>query len=40
MPAMPDNELPGIIQTFDGNDWKLYEENINEKTSYDYKDMC
>ena len=40
LPAMPDNELPGIIQTFDGNDWKLYEENINEKTSYDYKDMC
>lgn len=30
---------PGIIQVYDGNDWTLYEENINEKTGYEYKDM-
>ena len=40
LPAKPDNEWPGIIQTFDGNNWALYEENINEKTGYDYKDIC
>ena len=40
LPSMPDNELPGIIQTFDGNDWTIYEEQINQKTGYDYKDIC
>ena len=40
LPSMPDNELPGIIQVFDGNDWTLYEENINEKTGYAYKNIC
>jgi len=30
---------PGVIQVYDGNGWTLYEENINEKTGYEYKDM-
>ena len=40
LPSMPDNALPGMIQTFDGNDWTLYEEKISEKTGYDYIDIC
>ena len=40
LPSMPDNEFPGIIQTFDGNNWTLFEENINEKTGYAYLDIC
>lgn len=40
LPSRPDNELPGIIQAFDGNNWTLFEEKINEKTGYDYKDIC
>ena len=37
---MPDEQIPGTIQTFDGQDWKLYEERINEKTGYAYEDIC
>ena len=40
LPSLPDNNLPGIIQTFDGNDWTLYEEEISEKTGYKYEDIC
>ena len=40
LPSMPDNELPGTIQTFDGNDWILYEEEISQKTGYKYEDIC
>lgn len=40
LPNMPDNELPGIIQVFDGNDWKLYEEQISQITGYPYLDIC
>ena len=40
LPSMPDNQIPGIIQTFDGNDWTLYEEQINEKTGYAYLNNC
>lgn len=40
LPSMPDNQIPGIIQTFDGNDWTLYEEEISEKTGYDYENIC
>ena len=40
LPSMPDNELRGIIQMFDGNNWTLYEEQISEKTGYAYKDIC
>lgn len=40
LPSMPDNNLPGIIQTFDGNDWTLYQERINEVTGYDYENIC
>ena len=34
LPSIPDKQLPGIIQTFDGNDWTLYEEEISQKTGY------
>ena len=40
LPSMPDNQLPGIVQTFDGNNWTLYEENISETTGYAYQDNC
>ena len=40
LPGMPDEQIPGTIQTFDGQDWKLYEERINEKTGYAYEDIC
>ena len=40
LPNMPDNQLPGIIQVFDGNDWKLYEEQISQITGYPYLDIC
>lgn len=40
LPSMPDNQIPGIIQTFDGNEWTLYEEKISEKTGYDYENIC
>lgn len=40
LPSMPDNELPGIIQTYDGNKWTLFEEQISEKTGYKYEDVC
>ncbi|MBE6269681.1 MAG: Por secretion system protein [Prevotella ruminicola] len=40
LPAMPDNALPGTIQVFDGNDWTLYQEQINEITGYPYVDIC
>lgn len=36
----PDNQVPGIIQTFDGDEWTLYEERIYEKTGYSYEDIC
>ena len=39
MPAMPDNQVPGTIQVFDGNDWTLYEEQISEITGYKYIDI-
>ena len=39
LPAMPDNEIPGTIQVFDGNNWTLYQENINEITGYKYVDI-
>ena len=40
LPSIPDNNIPGIIQTFDGNDWTLYEEEISQKTGYKYEDNC
>ena len=39
LPAMPDNETPGTIQVFDGNNWTLYQEQINEITGYQYVDI-
>ena len=40
LPAMPDDELPGTIQVYDGNNWTLYQEQINEITGYPYVDIC
>ena len=40
LPSIPDKQLPGIIQTFDGNDWTLFEEEISQKTGYKYEDIC
>ena len=37
--GMPDPHYPGIIQVFDGSDWTTYEENISEKTGYQYIDI-
>ena len=37
--GMPDPHRRGIIQEFDGNDWILYEEEINQKTGYAYEDI-
>lgn len=39
LPAMPDNNTPGTIQTFDGSNWTLYQEKISEITGYDYIDI-
>ena len=40
LPAMPDNQLPGTIQVYDGNDWTLYQDQINKVTGYAYVDIC
>lgn len=40
LPAMPDKETPGTIQVYDGNNWTLFQENINETTGYKYVDNC
>ena len=40
LPAMPDNALPGTIQVYDGSNWTLYQEQINEITGYAYVDIC
>lgn len=37
--GMPDPHYPGIIQVYDGNDWTTYEENVSEKTGYQYIDI-
>jgi len=37
--GMPDPHYPGIIQVYDGSDWKTFEENISEKTGYRYIDI-
>ena len=40
LPSKPDNQTPGTIQVFDGNDWTLYQEQISEITGYNYLDIC
>ncbi len=40
LPAMPDNTIPGTVQVYDGNNWTLYQEQINEITGYAYVDIC
>ena len=39
-PSLPDNKTPGTIQIFDGNDWTLYQEQIDQITGYDYLNIC
>jgi len=36
--GMNDYLYPGIIQVFDGNNWTIYEEEIEKKTGYSYVD--
>ena len=40
LPAMPDDALPGTIQVFDGNEWELYQEQIDKITGFRYVDIC
>ena len=40
LPSQPDPQRKGIVQTFNGEDWTLYEEEISEKTGYKYEDIC
>jgi hypothetical protein len=39
-PSLPDSHNPGTIQVFDGNDWTLYQEQIDQITGYKYEDIC
>ncbi len=39
-PSMPDKETPGTIQVFDGKDWTIYQDKINQITGYEYIDIC
>ena len=39
-PSLPDSHTPGTIQIFDGNDWTLYQEQIDQITGYKYEDIC
>ena len=36
--GMNDPSYPGTIQVFDGNDWMIFEDEINKKTGYQYVD--
>jgi len=40
LPSMPDENLDGIIQTFDGSKWTIYDEQVSQTTGYAYKDIC
>ena len=35
----PDLLYPGSVQVFDGNDWTIYEDELQNKTGYDYVDI-
>ena len=37
--AFPDLVHPGTVQVFDGNDWDIYEDELQNKTGYDYVDI-
>lgn len=37
--AFPDMLYPGSIQVLDGNDWTIYEDELEKKTGYDYVDI-
>ena len=36
--GMNDPSYPGTVQVFDGNDWMIFEDEINKKTGYQYVD--
>ncbi len=40
LPSIEDSHLPGIIQSYSGNDWSLYEEEISQTTGNIYEDIC
>ena len=37
--AFPDLVHPGTIQVLNGNDWTIYEDELQQKTGYDYVDI-
>ena len=37
--AFPDLVHPGTIQEFNGSDWTIYEDELQNKTGYDYVDI-
>ena len=37
--AFPDLVHPGAIQVFDGTNWTIYEDELQNKTGYDYVDI-
>ena len=36
--GMNDPSYPGTVQVFDGDDWNIYEDELNKKTGYQYVD--
>ena len=40
LPSIEDSQLPGIIQTYDGNNWTLYDEQVGQTTGNTYVDIC
>ena len=36
--GMNDPAYPGTVQVYDGNDWTIYEDELQKKTGYQYKD--
>ena len=37
--GFPDLLYPGTVQVYDGNNWTIYEEEIEQKTGYSYVDI-
>lgn len=36
--GMNDPNYPGTVQVYDGDDWTIYEDELNKKTGYQYRD--
>ena len=36
--GMNDPNYPGTVQVYDGEDWTIYEDELNKKTGYQYRD--